>query len=139
MREIVVPVWPRKGIKPCPECGTGTQVARHNRKTGKLFAGCSRFPECRWARKSNYGRDYGGCSVEITLDPEKVAQVMYGVELASLPTGKLTLQGRAEPGRYSGPPANPDGYYPGDNPHEEPCGEDDWDEPVLAAVEEARG
>lgn len=83
-REVV---WPKVGVKSCPKCGQGTMVVRVNRGTGEIFVGCSRYPTCKWTRKTAYGLDYSGHSCPIPLDAEKCARTLYGVELLQLRTG----------------------------------------------------
>lgn len=85
-------IWPNEGIKPCPKCGEGTAVIRRNKRTGWLFVGCSRFPECRWTRKTDYALDWGFQSNPVPLDPEKCAKVLYGVSLDELRTGPIIKQ-----------------------------------------------
>ncbi|WP_321944399.1 DNA topoisomerase III [Paraburkholderia tropica] len=36
--------------EPCPGCGKGTLVTRSERNSGRQFAGCSLFPDCRYFR-----------------------------------------------------------------------------------------
>jgi ssDNA-binding Zn-finger/Zn-ribbon topoisomerase 1 len=42
----------------CPECGTGTLAAKRSRYGP--FVGCSRYPDCRYIRKSSTGSATGG-------------------------------------------------------------------------------
>lgn len=35
-------------VTPCPKCQQGRLVDRTNRETGRVFAGCNRFPRCRY-------------------------------------------------------------------------------------------
>lgn len=44
-----------KGFK-CPECG-GKMIVRVNKKTGNLFAGCKKFPDCRGTLPYESGRN----------------------------------------------------------------------------------
>ncbi|NHJ01155.1 MAG: hypothetical protein EAX86_03390 [Candidatus Heimdallarchaeota archaeon] len=37
----------------CPACGSGIVVERRNSKTGEIFYGCNRFPECKWTKSLN--------------------------------------------------------------------------------------
>ncbi|MFX1252100.1 MAG: DNA topoisomerase [Promethearchaeota archaeon] len=40
----------QKSTKACPLCGEGMIIERRNKKTGNVFLGCSRYPNCNWTQ-----------------------------------------------------------------------------------------